>query len=110
MLINHDGSVNFSALMSKGFVRPGEQYDVRSAIDDVTLKELKAAGSDYPQWVVDEYLQLPSNITPRTKDLAKNIASGLSNPYDIVNAVTQYLREIFNMINRSVNHPQTKSE
>jgi transglutaminase-like putative cysteine protease len=109
MLINHDGSVNLSALMSKGFVRPGEQYDVRSAIDDVTLKELKAAGSDYPQWVVDEYLQLPSNITPRTKDLAKNIASGLSNPYDIVNTVTQYLRDNI-QYDQAINQPPSNQE
>jgi transglutaminase-like putative cysteine protease len=78
--------------MSKGFIRPGEQYDVRSAIDDMTVKMLKDAGTDYPQWVVDDYLELPADITPRTKELAKNIASGLSNPYDIVNAVTEYLR------------------
>jgi transglutaminase-like putative cysteine protease len=92
MLINRDGTVNFSALMSKGFIRPGEQYNVRSAIDSVTEKTLKDAGSDYPQWVVDEYLQLPSNITQRTRELAKSIGSGLNNPYDIANAVTQYLR------------------
>jgi transglutaminase-like putative cysteine protease len=93
MLINADGTVNLSALMSKGFIRPGEHYLVRSAIDDVTVKKLKDAGSDYPNWVADKYLQLPNNITSRTKELAINIASGLSNPYDIVNAVTQYLRE-----------------
>ena len=92
MEINRDGTVNLSALMSKGFIRPGEQYIVRSAIDTVTVKDLKDAGSVYPAWVTDDYLQLPGNITPRTKELAKNIAFGIDNPYDIVNAVTQYLR------------------
>ena len=92
MNINPDGTVNLSALMSKNFIRPGEQYTVRSALDTVTVKQLKDAAIDYPAWVTDEYLQLPNNITPRTRELAKNIATGLNNPYDIADAVTQYLR------------------
>ncbi len=92
MNINPDGTVNLSALMSKELIRPGEQYTVRSALDTVTVKQLKVAGSDYPAWVTDEYLQLPNNITPRTKELANSISTGLNNPYDIANAVTQYLR------------------
>ncbi len=89
---NSDGTVNLSALMSKSFVRPGQQYDVRAAIDDATVKRLKDAGTDYPQWVLNEYLQLPTSITQRTIDLAKSVSSGLTNPYDIANAITQYLR------------------
>ncbi len=92
MNVNNDGTVNLSALLSTGFIRPGEQYTVRAAIDAVTITQLREAGIDYPQWITNEYLQLPDNITPRTKDLAKNIAAGLNNPYDIVDAVTQYLR------------------
>ena len=92
MTINPDGSVNFGSLMSKDFIRPGEQYTMRSAIDALTITELKAAGNAYPQWVIDEYLQLPKDITTRTRALAEEIATGLSNPYDIVNAVTEYLR------------------
>jgi transglutaminase-like putative cysteine protease len=92
MNVNSDGTVNLSALMSSNFIRPGEQYTVRSALDSVTIKQLRVAGTDYPSWVTSEYLQLPDNITTRTKDLAKNIATGLNNPYDIADAVTQYLR------------------
>jgi transglutaminase-like putative cysteine protease len=93
MKINNDGMVNLSALMSNDFIRPGEQYTVRSALDSVTIKQLQVAGTDYPVWVTSEYLQLPNNITARTMELAKNIAAGLKNPYDITEAVTQYLRE-----------------
>ncbi len=89
---NSDGTVNLSALMSKSFVRPGQEYDVRAAIDDVTVLKLKAAGTDFPQWVLDDYLQLPTDITQRTKDLAISITAGLSNPYDKADAITQYLR------------------
>ncbi len=92
MKSNPDGTVNLSALMSKTYIRPGEQYTVRSALDSVTVKQLKDAGNEYPVWVTAEYLQLPDNITTRTKDLAKSIAKGLNNPYDITNAITNYLR------------------
>ena len=109
MNINHDGTVNLSALMSNNFIRPGEQYTVRSAIDAVTVKQLKDAGTDYPPWVTDEYLQLPNNITPRTKDLAKSIAAGLNNPYDIANAVTQYLRANI-QYDLSINQPPANQE
>lgn len=92
MTNNTDGTVDFNTLMSRNFVRPGEQYSVRSALDSVTISQLKAAGNDYPQWVLDEYLQIPSNITSRTRELAKTISTGLQTPYDITNAVTDYLR------------------
>jgi transglutaminase-like putative cysteine protease len=92
MIINPDGIVNFGAMMSKGIIHPGEQYTTRSAIDDLTVTELQAAGIAYPDWVLDGYLQLPNEITPRTRELAEEIASGINNPYDIASAVTYYLR------------------
>jgi len=92
LAVNPDGTVNFGALMSKGFIHPGEQYTIRSAIDAVTEIELRDAGTDYPQWVMDDYLQLPENITPRTMELANVIATGFNNPYDITVEVTDYLR------------------
>lgn len=109
MTVNPDGTVNFVALMSKGFVRPGEQYVVRSAIDAMTVIELQDAGTTYPQWVQDEYLQLPNDITLRTRELAQNIASGLNNPYDIANAVTDYLRNNIEY-NQTISQPPPNQE
>jgi len=109
MSLNPDGTVNFSAMMTKGIVHPGQQYIVRSAVDAVTIQELKDAGTNYPEWVINNYLQQPQNITPRTKELAISIASGLSNPYDITNAVTQYLRDNIEY-NQSISRPPTDQE
>ncbi len=109
MTTNPDGTVDFSALMSKDFVHPGEQYIVRSAVDAETVSELQAASTPYPTWVLDEYLQLPNDITPRTRELAKTIATGLSNPYDIANAVTDYLRNNIEY-NQSINQPPPNQE
>lgn len=109
MNVNPDGTVDFGSLMSKGFVHPGEQYTMRSAIDALTITQLKNAGTSYPQWVLDGYLQLPRNITPRTRELADDIATGLSNPYDIANAVTEYLRNNI-VYNLSIDPPPPNQE
>ncbi len=93
MKINSDGTVDLSALTSNAIIRPGDQYTVRSAMDSVTVLELQNAGTDYPSSITGEYLQLPKTTTPRMIELAKTIAAGSNNPYDITNAVTQYLRE-----------------
>ena len=109
MAINPDGLVNYGSMMGKGFVHPGEQYTMRSAVDAVTEAELRLSGSDYPQWVLDSYLQVPESITPRTKALAREIASGLSNPYDMVKATTEYLRNNIEY-NQSINQPPPNQE
>ena len=66
---------------------------MRGSLPRPTIAELREAGSEYPGWITDRYLQLPESITQRTLDLAEQIASGLDNPYDITTAVTEYLRE-----------------
>ena len=58
---------------------------------------------------MDQYLQLPGDITPRTKDLAKKIASDITSPYDIANAVTQYLRTNI-VYELSIDQPPPKQE
>lgn len=109
MVANPDGSVNYSALMSQDFLHPGDQYLVRSALESETISDLRNAGTAYPQWVLDDYLQLPSSITSRTEQLAEQIASGYSNPYDIVTAVTDYLRNNIEY-NQSISTPPPNQE
>jgi transglutaminase-like putative cysteine protease len=70
----------------------GDSYEVRSSVAAITEAELRQAGTDYPEWVTERYLQLPDGITPRTIELARTIQDGLDNPYDIALAVTEYLR------------------
>lgn len=71
----------------------GEQYQVQSAILNPSIQDLKTAGTDYPEWVVQRYLQLPGNFSPRIQALATDITSGLSTPYEKTAAITRYLRE-----------------
>lgn len=87
-----DGTVDLAALKAVPPLSGKATYRARSSISTVTVARLRAAGTDYPQWVTDRYLQLPDTITPRTRELARQIAAGRDNPYDIAAAVTDYLR------------------
>ena len=92
LITNPDGTVDLASYEATPYLRAGEQYQVRSSISTVTVAQLRKAGVEYPSWVTQRYLQLPASITQRTKDLANQVASGLNNPYDIADTVTQYLR------------------
>ena len=89
---NPDGTADIGSYRATPPLRAGETYYVRSSLNGVTVAELRDAGTDYPEWVTDRYLQLPASITPRTLRLAKEIAEGQETPYDVVTAVTSYLR------------------
>jgi transglutaminase-like putative cysteine protease len=89
---NSDGTVDVAAFRADPPLSPGETYLVRSSLTDVTVKQLREAGTDYPEWVSDRYLQVPSTITPRTQELARQLAADLDSPYDVAAVVTEYLR------------------
>ncbi len=70
----------------------GEEYLVHAILMEPTLKQLRGAGTDYPLWVTDNYLQLPVDLPPAIADLAQEITSGLDTPFEKAEAVTEYLR------------------
>ncbi|MFC1921963.1 transglutaminase family protein [Chloroflexota bacterium] len=90
--INPDGSVDLSHLKADPVLLGGDTYKAEALVTATSVNELREAGIDYPTWVTDRYLQLSETITPRTLQLAEEIASGHDNPYDITQAVTDYLR------------------
>lgn len=71
----------------------GEHYQVRAAVAGPSIAELRAAGDEYPQWVLDRYLQIPATIAPRIRERAERVTLGLETPYDKVTAITNYLRQ-----------------
>lgn len=87
-----NGTIDLAALKASPLLAAGATYRARSALSVVTVAQLRAAGTDYPEWVTARYLQVPDTITPRTRELARQIAAGRDNPYDIAAAVTDYLR------------------
>lgn len=89
---NPDGTADLSSLRATPPLRAGETYQVRSSLNAVSISDLRGAGTDYPEWVSSRYLKLPPSITPRTLQLAQDIAAGNETPYDTVMAITNYLR------------------
>jgi len=82
-----------SAVSVPGVVVAGESYRVRALHAEPLAEALRAAAGPYPDWVTREYLQVPPEITDRTRALAQRITQGEENAYDKAQAVTRWLRQ-----------------
>jgi len=89
---NPDGTLDLASLRASPPLRQGEIYQARVSFNTVTIDKMRKAGTDYPEWVIQRYLQMPETISERTIQLANEIAEGRETPYDIAAAVTSYLR------------------
>ena len=90
---NPDGTADVVAMRATPPLMVGDDYSVAASISSATIADLRQAGTDYPDWVSERYLQVPGTVTDRTGELARQIAAEKDNPYDIVDAVTLYLRD-----------------
>jgi transglutaminase-like putative cysteine protease len=70
----------------------GEQYIVHANIYNPTITQLQHAGTIYPAWVLDHYLQLPADLSPQITELAHRITTDAESPYEKASAITDYLR------------------
>ena len=76
-------------------VRGGQASDVYTVTSFVSVADkavLRRAPTVYPDYIRAKYLQIPSTLPQRVKDLAHKIAGNESNPYDIAEAMESYLR------------------
>jgi transglutaminase-like putative cysteine protease len=89
---NPDGTVDLGAFRASPTLRAGETYTARSSLSDVSIAQMREAGTNYPDWVKQRYLELPPEITPRTLQLAQEIAGKQITAFDKANAITEYLR------------------
>ena len=69
-----------------------ETYTVTSFVSVVDKAVLRRAPSVSPDYVRQKYLQLPSTLPQRVRDLAHKVAGNQSNPYDIAETIESYLR------------------
>jgi transglutaminase-like putative cysteine protease len=74
------------------WLKPGETYQVDAVLSNPDQGQLQDAGSDYPEWVKQKYLQLPQSFSPRIKQLAQDITAGTQTPFEKATAITDYLR------------------
>ena len=98
-----------SVTKPKGKFKVGETYEITSAISQAKPQELFEAGTDYPAWVLDRYLQLPPDLPDRVGDLATGITGAMTNPYVKTKSIENYLRETYSY-NLRVNPPPYGSD
>ncbi len=89
---DEEGVQKIIAFRAEPALIPGQAYKTQASISYATEAQLRQAGTDYPDWVTRRYLQLPDNLTERTRQLALQLTEGWQTPYDKAVAITQYLR------------------
>jgi transglutaminase-like putative cysteine protease len=87
-----DDGEDVLVMLAYPFIESGETYHTRSSMANPSITELREAGENYPQWVMDRYLQLPEEFPDRIAGFAQQVTSGLSTPYDKAEAITAVLR------------------
>ncbi len=84
--------MEISRMRSRQQFKEGDSYQVVSSISTADETSLRQAGTAYPGTIADRYTQLPENLSPRVKELARQITANVPNPYDKAVALEQYLR------------------
>lgn len=93
VLLRESGGDVF-AVTTPRLLRPNERYTVTSIISSAPPDNLSEAGTDYPKYIKDAYLQLPPDFPERIRQLSKSITKEAKTPYDKVFAIDEYLSQI----------------
>ncbi len=89
---NTEENQDLSSWVADPALSAGDRYQVRAWIGNPSIQELKAAGTEYPKWVTDRYLQIPKELADKLRPLGEDITLGKVTPYDKAQAITTYLR------------------
>jgi protein-glutamine gamma-glutamyltransferase len=71
------------------------RYMVVSRLPALSVAKLRAATSDYPAGIREEYLQLPPELDARIPDLARQVTARADNLYDKARTIESFLRTRF---------------
>jgi transglutaminase-like putative cysteine protease len=79
-------------LESPRTISSGEGYSITALISKATQSQLDAAGTAYPQVIVDTYLGT-EGVTPRTRAEAQRVVeeAGATTPFEMAQALARYL-------------------
>ena len=72
-------------------LEPGEPYTITSSVPLASDQQLRGAGTDYPSFVTDHYLQLPASLPQRVRDLAEQVTEGQDNVMEVIASIQEYL-------------------
>ena len=93
-LPNYD---DIEAVFSNKPVRVQDRYRVTGSESLADADQLSSAGADYPDWVIQRYLQLPTSVTAETVQLTLDIieAAGAVTPFEKAWAIQEYLHTTY---------------
>ncbi|MDD5448866.1 MAG: DUF3488 and transglutaminase-like domain-containing protein, partial [Actinomycetota bacterium] len=72
---------------------PGLVYTVVSETSYATEEAMRQVKGFYPKEKKERFCQLPADMSPAVGELAENITQGLTNDYDKVQALSDYLQK-----------------
>jgi transglutaminase-like putative cysteine protease len=90
--MNEMGERDIAAWFAYPNLSPGERFEVEAVIANPSIQDLQSAGGGYPEWVLNRYLQLPDDFSPRIRALAEELTLGIETPYEKAVAITNFLR------------------
>ena len=86
------GASDIISVIAPRDMLPNEAYTVTSWVSQATPLKLAQAGTDYPDWVTQRYLQLPDTIPARVKELSLQLTEGAQTPYGKAIAIKSFLQ------------------
>ncbi|MCH8308936.1 MAG: DUF4129 domain-containing protein [Chloroflexi bacterium] len=102
---DNSGQVEFITLQRKAPISPdlvawqfteelpeNLPYSMVSFVSVATNDDLRDTNTDYNRFITDHYLQLPSTLPQRVRDLAETLTANAATPFDKAVAVQDYLR------------------
>lgn len=82
-----------TSLQPANHLSNGDTYKATGSVAVASIDQLRAAGTNYPSWVTQRYLQLPSELPQRVRGKAEEVTRGAGpTPYDKAVAIETYLR------------------
>lgn len=85
------GGFDLAAIYAQRLGRDS-QYQAVSLVSTANIHDLRGAGTRYPAWVSERYLQVPGSLPAGVGELAQRIAGRRATPYDKAVAIETYLR------------------
>ncbi|PJF44763.1 MAG: hypothetical protein CUN55_02290 [Phototrophicales bacterium] len=92
--VNNNQQADVAIIRAQDPLRQNSKYRAVSSVSTASAFELRSAGTDYPEWVLQIYLQGGENVSADVRALTQQIiaASGATTPYDKAKAIEQWLR------------------
>lgn len=94
LVIERETPIEQISVLLASEVKENEEFSIQTFVSTATDEQLDEAGIDYPTWVTDRYLQLPTSLPAEVWHLADEIVSDAHaiTPFEKAEAVKEFLR------------------